>query len=580
VPRLADPGRRHRLIRDVSTNHDGGEALLDALLAAGVEHVFSSPGSEWAPVWEAVARRARDGDASPAYRDLWHETVAVGMATGYGLVARRPAAVLLHAGAGLLQGASAIHGALLAGAPMLVCSSESITYGEGPGPDPGGQWYRNLSVVGGPQTFVAPYVKWANQVGSVHTLEGMVTRAVELARRAPTGPVYLNVPLEVLLDPVPARELRPVAEPGGRVSLEAELDEAAKLLAAAVNPVVVTESAGQDPAAYDALLELCELLALPVVEPQSAVAANFPRLNRLHQGANLERFADADVILLVNCRAPWYPPSARPEGATVVVVDDVPQRPHIVYQVLGADRYLEGDTAATLAGLSLAVHRGGLDEKSVATRRERVGAMHEALRVKLADGEATALAKTDAIAPLALVRALREAAPEDTLLVDETITHSRLLRGHLDGKSGSYLYVQGGLGQGLGVALGAKLAARDRTVVLAIGDGTFIYNPIVAALSAARDYDLPLLIVIFTNRQYLSMKMNHLRFYPEGAAVQTGDFRGVDLSTQPDLADLAKPFGMHAESVEEPAELSAAVERAFTAVASGTTAVLNVSLST
>jgi len=113
----------------VTGRYDGGEALLDAFRALDIDYVFSSPGSEWAPVWEAIARRARDGEDAPAYLDLWHETVAVGMATGYALLARRPAAVLLHAGAGLLQGASAIHGAQLAGVPMVVCSSESTTYG-------------------------------------------------------------------------------------------------------------------------------------------------------------------------------------------------------------------------------------------------------------------------------------------------------------------------------------------------------------------------------------------------------------------------------------------------------------------
>ena len=559
-------------------NHDGGEALLDALTAAGIEVVLSSPGSEWAPVWEAVARRARDGDTAPAYIDLWHETVAVGMATGYGLVARRTAAVLLHAGAGLLQGASAIHGALLAGAPMVICSSESTTYGEGDGPDPGSQWYRNLSIVGGPHTLVSGYVKWANQVGSVWTLPGMVVRAAELAERAPAGPVYLNVPLEVLLEQVPDRELRPAAPPGTRVSAPDDVEAAAKALTAARNPVVLTESAGQDPAAYAALVELCDLLALPVVEPQSAVAANFPRLHPMHQGGNVETFADADLVLLVECRAPWYPPSDRPQDATVFVVDEVPQRPHIVYQMLGADRYLEGDVAATLAALAAAARALGVDEAVVAERRGRLAAMHDALRAKLAEGEQKALANAEAIEPLALVRALREAMPEGTLLVDETITHSRLLRGHLDGAAESYLYVQGGLGQGLPVALGAKLAARERPVVLAIGDGAFLYNPVVAALSAARDNGLPLLILVFNNKQYLSMKMNHLRFYPDGAAVETGDFRGVDLSTQPELSELAAPFGMHAESVTGPAELSSALERAFAAVAGGTTAIVNVSL--
>src|SRR3954447_10873902 len=139
---------------------DGGDAVISAFLAAGADYIFSSPGSEWAPVWESIARRHRDGEPCPHYLDLTHETVAVGMATGYGLVTRRGQGVLLHAGPGLLQGSVAIHGALLAGVPMVVASSESTTYGDGPGPDPGGQWYRNLSVVGGPHTMAASFTKW------------------------------------------------------------------------------------------------------------------------------------------------------------------------------------------------------------------------------------------------------------------------------------------------------------------------------------------------------------------------------------------------------------------------------------
>jgi acetolactate synthase-1/2/3 large subunit len=481
------------------------------------------------------------------------------MATGYALCSGRPAGVLLHAGAGLLQGASAIHGGLLAGAPMLVCSSESTTYGEGGGPDPGGQWYRNLSVVGGPHTLVTGYVKWANQVGSVETLRGMTIRAVELARRAPEGPVYLNVPLEVLLEPVERRELRTTPPPGRRASPPDEIAAVARLLAEAERPVVVTESAGRAEGGYDALVELCELLALPVVEPHSAVCANFPRDNPLHQGAELGPFGNADLIVLVNCRAPFYPPSNRPPEATVVVIDDVPQRPHLVYQVLGADRYLEGDVGLTLAALAEEVRGARVD---VSERRRQLAASH---RSPEPAKEGAAL----------LVDRLRETAPAGTLVVDETITHSRLLRARLDGARDSYLYVQGGLGQGLPVALGAKYAAGERPVVLAVGDGAFLYNPVLPSLAASRDLGLPLVVVVFNNAQYLSMKLNHLRFYPDGAAVESGDFRGVDLSTQPELSEFAAPFGFHAENVRESAEFGPALERAF---AAGTTAIVNVHL--
>ncbi|MGW0654392.1 thiamine pyrophosphate-binding protein, partial [Streptomyces umbrinus] len=76
---------------------DGGEAFVSAFQAAGADYLFCSSGSEWAPVWESLARRHRDGLPCPRYLDLTHETVAVGMATGYGLVRRRPQGVLLHA---------------------------------------------------------------------------------------------------------------------------------------------------------------------------------------------------------------------------------------------------------------------------------------------------------------------------------------------------------------------------------------------------------------------------------------------------------------------------------------------------
>src|SRR5579863_487352 len=101
---------------------DGGDAVLQAAVDIGADYIFSSAGSEWAPVWEALARRDAAGEAAPRYLDLAHETIAVGMATGYEAVTGRVQAVLLHAGAGLLQGANAVQGALLTGVPVVVCS--------------------------------------------------------------------------------------------------------------------------------------------------------------------------------------------------------------------------------------------------------------------------------------------------------------------------------------------------------------------------------------------------------------------------------------------------------------------------
>lgn len=544
------------------TGHtDGGDAVIAAFNAAGADYVFSSPGSEWAPVWESLARRHRDGLPCPHYLDLTHETVAVGMATGYALVTRRAQGVLLHAGPGLLQGSMAIHGALLAGAPMVVASSESVTYGDGPGPDPGGQWYRNLSVVGGPHVIAAPFTKWSNQAASVHTLTTMITRGAELAARAPAGPVYLNIPLEVLLDPWAGPEPKPVVARGATVSSAGDVEAVLELLTAASNPVIVTETTGREEGGMAALVAFAEALRIPVVEPASAVCANFPRTHELHAGSEFDPDGH-DVIVLLNCRAPFYPPSRRPATAKIVVIDEVPQRPHIAYQVLNADHYLEGGVVATLRELAA---------QAVATRTAPVSTEREAV----AAAERRTAGTLD---PVQVAAALRTIT--DSVVVDETITHSRVVQRHLQRDDpDSYFYVQGGLGQGIAVALGVKLAAPEKTVVLTIGDGAFLYNPIVQSLQAARANGLPLLIVIFNNHEYRSMKMNHLRFYPRGAAVETGEFLGNDLTDQPDPAAFVAPFAMHAETVETPDELAPALARAVKSVQGGTTAIVNIHVS-
>ena len=549
---------------------DGGEAILAACRSLGVDVIFCSSGSEWAPVWEALARQTRDQTAGPRYVDLMHETLAVAMATGYELATGRPQLVLLHAGPGLLQGACGIHGALLSGAGMIVCSSESTTYGDAD-VDPGSQWYRNLSIVGGPQAMAAPFTKWSSQVGSVTNLYQMVLRAAELARRSPAGPVYLNVPVEVLLEPwMPPRTTgRPLALPGNRVSTDTDLERAARRLINAQRPVLLTESVGRHPDGFEALVELAELLAIPVVEPQSAVCSNFPRTHPLHRGGNAGPLTEqADLVVLACCRAPWYPPSNRPGDAEILVVDDVPHRPHLDYQVLDADQYLEGDVAPTLRALVSTIKAMGVDEQRVAARR-----------ASLSPAPLPAIKPAEKIEAAAVVTALRELLDPEAAVIDETITHSRVVAQYLRAdRPGRYSYVQGGLGQGLGVALGVKLADPSREVALTVGDGSLLYNPIVQSLAASRSLGLPLLIVVFNNHKYLSMQLNHLRFYPDGAAVGQDDFHGVDLTDQPELSELVAPLGMFGVKVTEPAELRPALEQALASVRAGVTALVNVSV--
>ncbi len=86
-----------------------------------------------------------------------------------------------------------------------------------------------------------------------------------------------------------------------------------------------------------------------------------------------------------------------------------------------------------------------------------------------------------------------------------------------------------GLGQGLGYALGIKLALPKRTVVVTIGDGTFLYNPVIPHFAFADEHKLPLLILVFNNAKYAAMQYYHDKFYPAGTAIATKDYYGVEL---------------------------------------------------
>jgi acetolactate synthase-1/2/3 large subunit len=67
-------------------NHsDGGDAIVEACRKLGVEYILSSPGTEWAPVWEAMAKQIHARRSGPRLLDVWHETLVVDMAAGYTL---------------------------------------------------------------------------------------------------------------------------------------------------------------------------------------------------------------------------------------------------------------------------------------------------------------------------------------------------------------------------------------------------------------------------------------------------------------------------------------------------------------
>ncbi|MEE3246750.1 MAG: thiamine pyrophosphate-binding protein [Chloroflexota bacterium] len=550
---------------------DGGDAVLEALRKLDVDYIISSPGSEWPSVWEALARQVINEEPGPKYINTWHETLAVAMAQGYTRMTGRMQAVLLHAGVGVLQGSMGIHGAFQGEIPMLVASGETASYGEADGFDPGPQWLRNLSIVGGPNRLVDSITKWSSRVTSAEVIYETFSRAGEMAQRTPKGPTFLNVPMETMLEEwtPPAKFNNKPTAPKTRPE-SSDVDAIADLLINSESPVILADSAGKSLEGFNTLVALAETMNIPVFESEGPGYSNFPTNHPLHNGYDLKpRYGEFDLFLVVGCRAPWYPASASPVNGTVVVIDENPIKEFMVYQDLGADHYLEGDIALSLELLADAVKAKGAKARDYAGNGE---VWHRYRDVS----DATANASPIDVG--VLCKALSENMPSDAVYIDETILHRpQILRRIERENPQSYLRPAGGLGQGLGTALGVKLAAPNRPVVALMGDGSLLYNPITQALGVARESSLPIMIVVFNNTSYAAMKRLHLSFYPEGDAAKSGIFHGVDIPG-PDYQELVSPFGGHGERVEDPKRLPGAIKDAQAAVAEGKVAILDVAL--
>jgi acetolactate synthase-1/2/3 large subunit len=552
---------------------DGGEAIVEAFRKLGVEYILSSPGTEWAPVWEAMANQIHRRKDGPKLLDVWHETLAVNIAAGYTMATGRMQGVLLHAGAGLLQGAMGIHGAFVTGVPMVVISGESMTYGEQPEFDPGAQWINNLSIVGGTTALVDSIVKYSSVAGSAYTLYESVIRAGELAQRQPSGPTYLSVSTETLMDASPPANARTVPPAPRVLTAPEDIEKLAAQISKAKHPVVLTEGAGQEVDTYEALLALCEKFALPLVEKPGALFANFPKDHPLYQGTDIKPFwNEMDLAIVVRARVPWYPPSNRPPKAVIAMVDEAPHNSAMVYQSHQADMYLEGNAAQTLRDLAVTAK---LDKAAVEGRRKELSAAHDALVEKRKSAQAASRKKTP-IDPVWVCAALNAVMPKDSIYIDEVTTHTATLRQHLVWNQPQSLFSrQGGLGQGLGLSLGIKLGKPERQVATLIGDGAFLYNPVLGSLGAARDYKLPILIVIFNNKKYAAMQGMHQKMYPDGVAAEIDLYHGTHI-TAPDFVKVAQSVGGYGEQVTDPEKLQDALKRGLEANGSGNPAIIDV----
>jgi acetolactate synthase-1/2/3 large subunit len=239
---------------------------------------------------------------------------------------------------------------------------------------------------------------------------------------------------------------------------------------------------------------------------------------------------------------PWHPPRSITDKQVLVLGED-PLHPRLPYWGFRADVVAAGEVAPALLRLSQSVpKRSPAKDLRKPKAQARPGTLID-----------TAWAAHE----------LNAVLPPGAILVNETITHRLELHHAIDrlGAGSFFEASYGGLGVGLGLALGAKRAHPSRPVVCTIGDGAFHYNPVVASFGAAQEHGLPLLVVLFNNAGYLSQKKDVATYYPQGNAVQAGKVIGTPIAPRPDYVKLAEAYGGWGEKVEKPGDVRAALER-------------------
>jgi acetolactate synthase-1/2/3 large subunit len=236
------------------------------------------------------------------------------------------------------------------------------------------------------------------------------------------------------------------------------------------------------------------------------------------------------------------------------------------------DLLVAGDPVAAVTMLNQVLGAG--DKARRDGRRKAVAAVRE--EMKAARNKILAQVKSQVpVHPAWLAHCLNEAKAENAIFVNELgIAPNRL--DFKDPLSFIGTSLAGGLGAGLGSALGAKLAARDREVVVAVGDGSYMFGNPVPYHFVQRAENLPVLTIVANNHSWLAVRQSTLAVYPDGAAAKANVMPIQDLNPSPAFERVAECCDGWAMSVEDPAKLPDAMKQAFEKVRSGVPALLNV----
>ena len=533
----------------------GGMLLIQTLKDAGVDYLFTNPGSAETGIFAALSE---DQDQKLIVGK--HEGLVAAMADGYHRVSGKVGVIIAHVMGGSYQLAGQLFNAQVAGSSLLVIAGDwasEIQDYRGLAPFPGLTQAESMRPI--TKDARAAYQVAANPAA----ITVATTRALREATTPPTGPVYLSISAELLL----------------REGLEAQIGEAAgyqierpgparattieaiaRRLGEAKCPVLMFGDDVWRESAQAEAVRLAETLEAPAFSSRQ-IFPNFPTRHPLYCGMypaskEFERVTGLkpDLIFMVGCQGVHG-------GIAEPFVIQIGPNPLLMGRHYPLDIAAQCELPETLRGITAALTR--LHGDKVTTWPPQRAKVREFAKLLIAREEDLVREhEHDAIVHPAVLEAhLAQALPKNTLMVQESSTARTTLLPF--GKDTMHWTRSGGgsLGFGVGASIGAKIAAgRERPVMLHLGDGALTYS--AAGFWTMARYNTAVLTVISNNETYQVVRTNWAREVPDSKMVHTGKYPGLYLDAPAtDYAALARSQGVEGETVKTLKDLEPALKR-------------------
>jgi acetolactate synthase-1/2/3 large subunit len=519
------------------TGH-AGELAVAVARAHGVGTMFTLSGAHVFPLYDGAVK------ADPPMRlvDVRHEATAVFAAEATARLTRRPGLAVLTAGPGVTNGVSAVTTAWFNGTPLLVLGGRA----------PAEKWGQgSLQELDHPP-LLAPVTKAARTVHAVDDVAAEIDAGLRLATEPHRGPVFLDIPFDVVFGsatatvPVSVTPPRRPVDPGDVAAVAAALD-------AAERPVLVLSSDVWTDGAEVAARTLAEAARLPVITTGMGRGV-LPRGHELLvTRARSVAFGEADLVVVVGAPLDFrlgYGRFGGREGndpAAVVHVVDSPEQlaRHVPLAASAA-----GDLRAVLDGVAAAL--AGRDRTEWVTRLRETARAAEA-----ADAELLA-ASTDPIHPARIYGELRRVLDDDAVVIGDGGDFVSFAGRFVEpARPGHWLDPGpfGCLGTGLGYAAAARLAHPSSQIVLLLGDGAAGFS--LMDVDTLVRHGLPVVLVVGNNGVWGLEKGPMQMLYGYDVA--------ADLAPQTRYDDVVRALGGGGELVTDPEEVGPALRRGFAA---------------